>query len=269
MRASLASSLVGAALLVPTGGLEVIGAGLPRTGTSSLRVALEILYAKPVHGIEATLWSEVAQEKWVKLHFNRGNETLVKQAVEGFTASVGFPSAFFYEDLMEVYPEAKVILTVHPQGEDGWYHSHLNALLPLHWVAITTTWMGHLPPLKQWHNFCAFFYLSSDKVFLSHEAWYTGGVAQEKYFSWNREVRAAVKPEQFLEFRVDQGWGPLCSFLGKPIPAMPFPHVYDTDYVMWWSKRLIKSDQYLRCLCRRISGLGASNTTQHNTTQRG
>ncbi|KAK3236878.1 hypothetical protein CYMTET_53010 [Cymbomonas tetramitiformis] len=205
-----------------TGGLQVIGAGAGRTGTTSLKLALEILYnAKCYHFDTITqgknfhhcqMWNE--QYNGVADHF----DTLL----EDNAAAVDWPASFFYEELMAKYPDAKVVLTV--REPEKWYESMINTLYAFK-KEVGPLWIAKGGPLSQvvgmattiiWDGF--FGGKVEDRQF-----------AIDLYKKQNLKVRQTVPPHKLLVFEVKDGWEPLCKFLGEPIPSVPFPNSNDTE----------------------------------------
>jgi len=199
--------------------LKVIGAGFGRTGTLSMKAALERLgYVKCHHMLEVFQSSEQLR-LWDKI--GKGAEPRWEQVFEGFEAAVDFPSAAYWRELAEAYPDAKVILTT--RSFESWYKSASETI----WAVSATMpkWIKALVPKARtidrmvnntvWSRvFQGRFedYEYARKVFEEHEA----------------AVKATIPPERLLEFSPKEGWGPLCAFLGKPVPDEPFPHVNDT-----------------------------------------
>lgn len=200
--------------------LEVIGAGFGRTGTLSMKAALERLgYVKCHHMMEVfpsteqlRLWDEIGE----------GATPDWDEVFAGFQASVDFPSAAYWSEIAEHYPDAKVILTT--RSFESWYKSASETI----YAASTHMpgWMRAIIPKARTINrmvnntvwsrvFHGRFedYEYARKVFEDHEA----------------AVKAAFPPERLLVFEPKQGWEPLCQFLEKDVPDEPFPHVNDTE----------------------------------------
>jgi hypothetical protein len=136
---------------------------------------------------------------------------------EGYDATTALPTFIYYRELMEVYPDAKVILTV--RDPEAWWQS---------WSALVedqapkTDAAAFLPRFaaidRMIHNF--------ERVFFNIEPnQYVKEDAIETFIKHNEEVKATVPPERLLVFEVKKGWEPICEFLDKPVPAQPFPHV--------------------------------------------
>ena len=221
--------------------IQVIGAGLARTGTSSMQEALSMLLdGAAVHHFENIVASSMQQAGWRALRNPKTADLeLLKSLVAGHAASVDVPSALHYKQLMKAFPKAKVILTVHPKGADGWYNSTMNSIFHVHYSVLNVSWLGrHLQPFKGFHHAGRDLYLDNE-FFLTKEQWLQPAVAKRKYERWNAAVRAAVPRSRLLVYSVDQGWSPLCKFLGVPVPSTPFPKRNDANklrvaaWVLW------------------------------------
>lgn len=191
--------------------LSVIGAGLGRTGTMSLKLALEQLgfgpcyHMKEVFGLPKswTQWSDAADGKPVDWD----------EVFEGFNSAVDWPSAEFYKPLADYYPDAKVILTV--RDPEAWYAStqatifnfdnHAGA--PEAWAQMIQKVIGRK--------------FNGDLKTRDH--------CIEVYNRHNDEVRRTIPAERLLEYTPGEGWEPLCSFLGVPVPEQPYPKVNTTE----------------------------------------
>jgi hypothetical protein len=199
--------------------LKVIGAGFGRTGTLSLKIALEQLgYAKCHHMMEVfrspeqgRLWKAIAD----------GDTPDWNAVFAGFESSVDFPSSIFYRELAEKYPDAKVVLTV--RSADSWYKSASETIFAI--GKVTPSWLKTVAP-------------HLGRIFAMHEKLLWARVfgkrtddpahAKAVFERHNAAVQAAMPADRLLVYEVKQGWGPLCAFLGKPIPETPFPNVNDT-----------------------------------------
>jgi len=212
----------------PYTGLLLIGAGLPRTGTFSTRTALEMILEGPCYHMRDVLISRKHMKFWEEIQ--RGTllpteENFQDMFKEGkFVAAVDHPASQYYKVLMDAFPEAKVLLTV--REPEKWYLSVRNTIyymgvyfrttVPYRWIYWLT---GFLRAFTVAFNVNPEMYLSCGR---SEEE----GV--DFYNKWVEEVKANVPPERLLVFSVKEGWGPLCNFLGVPVPDVPFPHVNDT-----------------------------------------
>ncbi len=200
--------------------IKVIGAGLGRTGTLSLKMALEELgFLKCYHMSEvlanlehARVWDAAA----------RGEPTDWEALFQGYQATVDWPGCTFYAELMRRYPEAKVVLSV--RDPERWYDSARQTI-----YYVRQTFPRWLP---------LFFRRMSDFHRMLDRLVWDGmfqGRFEDKAFAievfnrYNEQVRRDVPPDRLLVYEVREGWQPLCAFLGVPVPeGKPFPHVNDT-----------------------------------------
>ena len=197
--------------------IEVIGAGFGRTGTLSLKFALEKLgFDKCYHMMEVQMhpehvevWKELADGKlpdWGALF-------------DGYKASVDWPSAQFWREQLAAYPDAKVILS--RRDPDKWYASVMN-----------TIWAASKARLAQDE---ADGTNGADMVF--KVVW--DGVFDRRmddkdhviacYEAHNQAVIDEVPPEKLLVYEPGQGWEPLCEFLSVPVPDEDYPRVNTTE----------------------------------------
>ena len=203
--------------------LKVIGAGGPRTGTTSLKVALEILGFGKCYHMEWLFNNPDETRYWVEL-FETGT-TDFEAMFDGFQSTVDFPGHLNYKILMEQYPEAKVILT--DRDPDLWYESSIQTV-----HAVTPkTFMEKLGIIGKFLTSRRFRQLS--KAFRLVEKYVWKGFynnqfdhkekAMRLYQAHKDEVKNTVPADKLLVFRPEEGWGPLCEFLGVPVPDQPYP----------------------------------------------
>lgn len=202
--------------------LDIIGAGIGRTGTVSLKLALEMLGFGPCHHMMELLEDPSAAPEWVKAWRQQSPDW--ERIYRGYNAAVDFPTYQHYRTLAERYPEAKVILTV--RDPERWYESaeatifraepSLGPKLALAAKAIFSA--RHRNLIRIFAN-------------LGRAIWDTEfeGRFEDKDFAISvfeahvAEVKRTIAPERLLVFRVQDGWAPLCAFLGVPVPDTPFP----------------------------------------------
>ena len=192
--------------------LEVIGAGFGRRGTMSLKVALEELgFGRCYHMIEVfehpehvSLWGAAI----------RGEPLDWEKIFGSYQAAVDWPTTAFYKELMKVYPHAKVLLTI--RDPEKWYESTMNTLYPTVDTPEPSPIMRMAAKLIWEQTFDGNF---EDRRY-----------AIEVFKRHNEEVKKHVPPERLLVYEVNEGWKPLCEFLGVEIPEeKPFPHLNDTE----------------------------------------
>jgi hypothetical protein len=208
--------------------LEVIGAGFGRTGTMSLKVALEILGFGPcyhmsevfAHPEHVELWRAAAQGKPVDW----------EQVFGGYRATVDWPACTFYGELMEEYPDAKVILTV--RDPQRWYESAYNTIYTITRAAssspifyLATLVMPRAKGMKGARRMIEEIVWQRDLDGRFEDREY----AIETFERHNEEVERHVPAEDLLVYEVGEGWGPLCEFLGVEVPDEPFPHLNDSE----------------------------------------
>ena len=193
--------------------MDVIGAGFGRTGTFSLKAALERLGFGPcAHMIPVLGQPELAQlfHKAAK-----GDRESMDQAFDGFRSTVDWPGTYFWRELVEQHPDAKVVLTV--RDPEKWYDSAYETI----YQAASAT-----PPEGM-----------EAAIAMSHATVWDGtfeGRFGDRDFAIGvferhiEDVRRTVPADLLLEFEVAQGWGPLCTFLGAPVPEESFPRLNDT-----------------------------------------
>jgi hypothetical protein len=183
--------------------LSVIGAGFGRTGTLSLNSALEILGLGPCHHMEDVNKSDV--QKQLFRAGGRGERVDWARAYDGFNSAVDWPTAYFWRELDAYYPEAKIILTV--RDPDAWFKSFAETIGNPAGANASPESFGVA--------------VIRNKIFASRseDAEYCKSVFRNHI----AEVVAAIPAERLLVYEVTQGWLPLCTFLGVPVPAEPFP----------------------------------------------
>jgi len=208
--------------------MKVIGAGFGRTGTASLKVALETLDFGPCYHMTEVFTHPEHADFWVAAF--RGEPVDWDGVLGGYEAAVDWPACTFYEELMERHPEAKVILTV--RDPERWYESVRNTIYELSVV---------IPRSPLYSIGYALFRLfvsgASRQVNLADENIWQGtfdGRFEDRDYAigvfeqHTGQVRQRVPADRLLVYEVKDGWGPLCGFLGAEEPDEPFPHVNDT-----------------------------------------
>lgn len=208
--------------------LKVIGAGFGRTGTMSLKVALEELGFGPCYHMIEVFENPEHVEFWEAAA--RGEPVDWEVVFRGYEATVDWPGAAFYKELMENYPEARVILTVRDAG--SWYESALNTIYGMRRIAsspmisLTSLFVPRIRRLRRVALMAGD--LVWEKVFDGE--FENRERAIEIFYRWNEEVKETVPEENLLVYEVKEGWVPLCEFLGVGTPVeKPFPHLNDTQ----------------------------------------
>jgi len=207
--------------------LQIIGAGFGRTGTMSTYTALKELGFPCYHMAEVIMnkenkshidfWKKVADEP-------EGKQQQWETVFAKYTAMVDNPGSCVWKELSVAYPGAKVLLTLHPRGAEAWYESTMNTIY-------FTEIMWQIKVLAFFIPFFRKFVPMSRKLIWQRSLKNTmpdKAAAISRYNQYIEEVKAAVPAERLLIFQVNQGWGPLCTFLNIPVPPTPFPNVNDT-----------------------------------------
>ena len=198
--------------------MKVICAGWGRTGTRSLKYALEHLTGKPSYHMQNILLNKKDAKKWHNSIFLHNEKFDWEDIYKGYGACLDFPSCNYYKELMEYYPDAKVILTV--RDAESWVKSW-NVLNNQILKSFTFRFLAKIPRTsfklqKDIHN----------KMILGIDGAFQGVKSDKermkKFEEWNQSVIDYVPKERLLVYEVKDGWAPLCKFLDAPIPDMSF-----------------------------------------------
>ena len=193
--------------------IKVIGAGVGRTGTYSLKLAINQLGIGPCHHMEEVLHNMPVQ---VPLWSAALDERPDWQAIySGYVSAVDWPTACFFRELLEVYPAAKFVLT--HRSSESWADSFGATIYKL--IADRDQ---SPPEMKEWLEMAAGVIAKTG---------FPDGLNRDgliKAFSAHSEaVKSTIPAAQLLVYEVKEGWGPLCEFLGMPVPSDPFPRTND------------------------------------------
>jgi hypothetical protein len=238
--------------------LKVIGVGFARTGTLSFCTALNQLGFPCYHMFEILekaprpasspyskenkshldFWHKVANGK-------PGTQYDWEKVFSKYAAAVGPPASDVWRELLSAYPGAKVVLTVHPRGASGWYES----------IAETIYFLENMWQFKMLELATPFGKKLGDmhrKLVWQRTLKETMGdrcKAIERYDQHIAEVTALVPTEKLLVYSVDQGWKPLCTFLGVPEPSGEFPHVNERAAMKQWIRKFTRAAYALLAVC--------------------
>jgi hypothetical protein len=192
--------------------LRVVGAGLGRTGTNSLKVALEALLDGPCYHMFELVQREQDTAVWAAAE--RGEDVDWASALAGYVATVDWPAAAFWRELLAANPEALVLLSIRESAERWWASVEKTILVALNRPA---------PPDEP---ATAERRAVTRRILESRLArdWQDPAAAMAGYERHNQAVREAVAPERLIEWQPGEGWEPICSALGVPLPDIPFPH---------------------------------------------
>jgi hypothetical protein len=193
--------------------MHVIGAGVGRTGTYSLKLALNQLGVGPCHHMEEVLHHMPAQVPLWKAAADGSPDWDAIYA--GYNSTVDWPTACFFRELHAYYPAAKFILT---QRDPARWADSFGA-------TIYTLLAGkdEAPPeMRDWLE------MAGDVI---AKTGFPPGLdadgLKRAFIAHNEAVKATIPASQLLVFEVKQGWEPLCAFLGLPVPDEAFPRTND------------------------------------------
>ena len=209
--------------------MKVIGAGLPRTATLTQKISLEILGFGPCYHMVNIIGDLSLVPRWQGA-FNDGNPDW-DAIFGGSQATVDWPGSFFWRELIDAYPDAKVLLSV--RSPESWARSMQKTIWGVFYDDVL---MRHLSDARAnidpgWRDYME----------LMKDMWQKSGLLGEmsgvfdpailgKAFErYNDEVRATVPAGRLLEWKPADGWEPLCEFLEVPVPQAPLPHVNDSE----------------------------------------
>lgn len=183
--------------------ISVIGAGFGRTGTESMKLALERLGFGPCHHMHEVIAKPEQRRLWRAIA--AGGEPSWDEVFAGYRAAVDWPSAFFWRELSAHYPNAKILLTL--RSAESWYASMEKTIFKVLGASTDRDSVG----VK----------LIAERVF--------GGRLNDRDYAISlfekntAEVQAAFGGDRLLTYHIGDGWEPLCRFLNKPVPDAPYP----------------------------------------------
>ena len=190
--------------------LSVFGVGFGRTGTESLKQALEILGVGPCYHMFEVLPHEERVDEWIRLV--QGKTPDWDEIFTEYNSSVDWPGAYFWREIAEHYEEAKLILTL--RDAEDWYKSMSKTILPL------------LKTSSKDPNSLA------NQMFI--ERTFDGNIDDKDHVinvfnKHNEAVISSFDPERLLVFELGSGWEPLCAFLDVDLPDQPYPWGNSSD----------------------------------------
>jgi hypothetical protein len=205
--------------------VELIGAGLPRTGTLSQKEALELLGLAPCyHWIDVLADLDAQVPLWDGALDGRVDPA---EILEGSRSTVDWPGGYFYRQLVDSYPDAKVLLSV--RDPERWEPSFRETIVDMCFgeslIRLLSSARAHVDP--KWRRYLEFV----NRMFWSEQGTFAAGHSPsaliEAFVAHNEEVKRVVPADRLLVWEVSEGWEPLCEFLGVPVPAEPLPHAND------------------------------------------
>ncbi len=187
--------------------LEVVGAGVGRTGTASLKLALEQLLEGRCHHMLEIIGDPTQVPGWTDAI--DGQEVDWQELLEDYVALVDWPGASFWRELSAANPDALVVLSA--RDPEAWYRSASNTIFNVFQSPPPglEEWFGTTVPRMFGERFCD--ELDNPTAMMD---------AFERH---NADVRAGIPAERLLEWTASDGWEPLCQRLGTKVPDEPFP----------------------------------------------
>ncbi len=182
--------------------LKVIGTGFGRTGTDSMREALDVLGFGPCHHMYEVIQRPEQKERWRA--FVKGAPADWPRLFEGYASCVDWPSVFYWRELIAAYPEARVILTW--RTPESWWDSFGKTILPVLQSSTDPDSLGVA--------------LIAKRVFGGR---HDRAHAIAAYEANVADVLATVPAGRLLVHRLGDGWAPLCAHLGVAVPDRPYP----------------------------------------------
>jgi len=192
--------------------LKVIGAGLGRTATFSMKFALEHLgFGTCYHMSEVLAGARRNLPLWLDVVAGKPDWDTI---FEGFQSTTDYPACTYWRELAEFYPEAKVVLTI--RDADRWFDS-VSATI------FSEKMQGSLAgspaeAMMRGTIFAPFGDRMSDRAFMT-----------DWFGRRNQEIIDTLPPDRLLVYSPKEGWEPLCEFLDVPVPDVPFPRVNSRD----------------------------------------
>ena len=186
--------------------LKVIGAGYPRTGTSSLKLALEQLGFGPCHHMREVIMNMASARLWIEAGDGHPDWEAI---FEGYQSCTDAPGCSFWRELAEVYPDAKVLLSV--RDPDQWFES-----------TQMTVFSDQMLGRQMGLGMADFFAKIVTREF--GERIHDRDFMLAQFERRKQEVIAAIPAPRLLVYDAREGWEPLCAWLGVAVPDTPFPH---------------------------------------------
>ncbi|KAH7183659.1 P-loop containing nucleoside triphosphate hydrolase protein [Fusarium flagelliforme] len=203
--------------------VEVLVLGMPRTGTLSILAAFQALGYKPFHASMMEqyphllpLYMEAMQAKFEQTVEPYGRKEFDKLFLGKWNVSCNMPGSLMADELIAAYPNAKIILTT--RDVDKWQHSMKESVdAAAKWK--TFDYLASWDPdrIGLWWRYHKYQHALRPKLAPNGE--------KQAYLDHYKHINRIVPPERVLNYHVSEGWEPLCKFLGKEVPDVPFPNV--------------------------------------------
>ena len=194
--------------------LKVIGAGLGRTGTHSLKAALEQVLGGPCYHMMEVFGRPDDIPVWHQAV--NGEQPDWSAFLSEYRAAVDWPASAFWREIWAANPDAVVLLS--SRDTDGWWKSANNTIFQL---------MQREAPDATMRAQMDMAIAMLTNTFTTN--WRDETEAKRAYEEHNADVRASVPADRLIDYHPGDGWDPICEKLGLPVPGEPFPHLNTTD----------------------------------------
>jgi hypothetical protein len=205
--------------------VELISAGMPRTGTLTQKEAFELLGLGPCfHRVDIL----ADLDKQVPLWDGAIDGSVDPASIlEGYPSTADWPGGYFYKELLESNPDAKVLLSV--RDPERWEPSFRETIVDMCYgeslIRLLSSARAHVD--ERWSRYLKLV----DKMFWGEKGTFPNGHSPsdliEGFIAHNEEVKRVVPADRLLVWEVTEGWEPLCAFLDVPVPDQPMPHAND------------------------------------------
>ena len=196
-------------------GLRVVGAGLGRTGTHSLQLALQQLLGGPCYHMVEVFGRPDDIPVWHAAV--NGDQPDWNAFLADYVATVDWPACAFWREMAEANPDAPVLLS--SRDVDGWWKSASNTIFVVGTIPPTDN-----PQLEAQRAMALDMFRNTFTP-----DWQDEAEAKRAFEAHNAEVRASIPADRLIDWHPGDGWEPICEKLGIPVPSEPFPHVNTTD----------------------------------------
>ncbi len=189
--------------------LQVVGAGLGRTGTTSLKQALEQLLGGPCYHMLEVRERAADPDVWGDAY--EGRLPAWDSFFDRYQATVDWPAAPFWAEISRTFPDALILLSV--RDADAWWKSASSTIF-----RALATYFAPDAPADGWTR------MGRGMMTAFSSGWQDELSAKAAYLAHNERVRSTAPKDRFLEWRPEDGWEPICSALHLDLPKQPFPH---------------------------------------------
>ena len=204
--------------------MKLIGAGLPRTATSSQKAAMDILGLSPCYHMQEVFADLDEAVKW---NAALDSTEALEDVTAGYESVIDYPGSYHWRALMDIYPDAKVLLSV--RSGESWAKSMHDTIWAMLWG---DNLLGHITKTHCDVDPKYDFYIKTMKS-MWERAKLSGpdatlesmATAMEAY---NQDVIASVPEDRLLVWAIGDGWEPICEFMDLPVPTEPFPHINES-----------------------------------------